>query len=1358
MHMMKIIQQILFLLLSLQLYSQSSPVTYIGVEQGLSNNHVVSITQDKDGFLWFATEEGLNKFDGLRFTRFFKHTNDISGNELNYVLADPKEPVIWIATQRDGLNAYNYAKDSLEVFQHVNGDGNSLATNDVTAIAHSSDGNLWLSTYHRGVEYFDKKNKAFSHYNTSTLSGLPSDNVWTILDDQDGHLFIGHVSDGLSVLSLGSKLVKNYRHDPADSESIPGNEVRRIYKDSHQNIWVGTDMGLVLFNSEKGIFIRPDESPESPLNSAIFDIRQTEDNKLWIATELNGVYVLDLRQHFFTTPAQLNMQHYTVGYNRNSLSNPTVRCVFQDSFHNIWFGTYGGGINFIGHAAPLFDKYSFSPIPEDLFSINNRTALSLELDGENRLWIGTDGGGINVFEKGKRIDLFSKESGDLSHNTIQAILKDSFNNIWIGSFMGGVNYYNHQSKRFSILLLDEKGNQDIRCFYEDRDNNIWVGTSAGIYLLDAKGKKQKAHYTSVGNGLPEDLVRCIGQDRKGRMWIGTFGRGLAVFTPDMQPLQYFNEQNGFSSNSINYIFIDSQERVWIATGEGLVCFTEEDSFEYHLYGREEGLINTYIRAITEDNDRNIWFSTNLGVSCYISDGGKFQHYDHVGKTPMSSFLSAVVKDNENEVIYFGSVSGVYFFEPFSVLRELDLPPAIVTGVKVYEAGTSLGEEFILNYFDKNSSKIRLTHRQNTFSISFNVQDYALVDRMGYVYRLKGVGDSWQEIEDNNVTFRNMPPGHYEFQVSTHMKNQLRPDEIYTLSIRIEPPFWLTWWAKFIYGIIIAAILVSILFIYKKRVEVQSSYEIEKKKLAHEQELNDERLRFYTNITHELRTPLTLIIGPLDDLQNDLQLPPPQLHKIALVRKSALRLLNLINQLLEFRKTETHNKKLCVAKGNIAALVKEVGLKYKELNIKPNVEIIIELESEEIMLYYDREVVNTILDNLMSNAVKYTDSGKISLSLYTFCKNDISYTEMKVEDTGAGIPEEELDRIFERYYQVQSKKQASGTGIGLALIKKLAELHEGEINVVSEINRGSSFSFTILTQNSYPDALHADYDEVSMLENGNVVEIESDEERSNNGKPVLLVVEDNNEIRDYISESLSDRFEVMTAIEGEEGCKVAFSRIPDIIISDIMMPGMDGISFCKKVKEDIRTSHIPLILLTAKGSLQDKEEGYISGADSYLTKPFSARLLRNRIDNLLDNRRKLAEQFKLQLKLDSKSVLLNQSLSQLDREFIVNVTQLIEDNLEQEKIDVGFLSDALSMSSSTLYRKIKALTGISTNEFIRKIRMNRAEQLLLTGKYTVSEVGYQVGMNSPIYFRQCFKEEFGMAPSDYLRKIKDGVIA
>ena len=510
-------------------------------------------------------------------------------------------------------------------------------------------------------------------------------------------------------------------------------------------------------------------------------------------------------------------------------------------------------------------------------------------------------------------------------------------------------------------------------------------------------------------------------------------------------------------------------------------------------------------------------------------------------------------------------------------------------------------------------------------------------------------------------------------------------------------------------------------------DMQLLYELEKKNHEQEEELNNERLRFFTNITHELRTPLTLILGPLEDLQEDKDLLPYQQKKISIIHNSAIRLLNLINQILEFRKTETQNKKLCVSKDNLAALVTEVGLKYKELNPKKNIEFNIAIESDPLPLYFDKEIITIILDNLISNAIKYTEKGYINISLYTIRKNNTDYAEIRVSDTGQGIPSEELPHIFERYYQAKNDRQVSGTGIGLALVKNLVKLHQGEIHAESILGKGSSFRFSLIINNIYPNALHTDSEEKEQNSNHDTESAE-DSMLNNNisgEKPILLA-----------------------------GYRMAISQIPDIIVTDIMMAGMDGITFCKIIKGDVRTSHIPVIMLTAKDSLQNKEEGYLAGADSYLTKPFSASLLRSRIHNLLESRKKLANQFSNNLNINSdKSIILHESLNQLDNEFIQKITQIIEDNLKSEKIDVTYLADKLCMSKSTLYRKIKALTGISTNEYVRKIKMQNAEKLMLEGRYTISEIAFRVGMNSPVYFRQCFKEEFGISPSEYLKHLK-----
>lgn len=1335
------------LLLPVVSLAQPYTVKQLGIEKGLSNNYVVSIAQDKQGFLWFATEEGLNKFDGTRFITYLKNEDltrqGITGNELNCLLDDPQDSILWIGTQRAGLNAYDYVNNTFLCYRHDGENPESLITDDVTKIVAATDGNLWITTYWRGVDYFDKKAGKFIHYNTQTVPGLASDNIWSVVDGGDGKLYMGHVHHGFSVLSLKDKKVKNFMHDPEDPVSLPGNGVTCIYKDLSGNIWLGTDRGLALFNPEAENFIHFHHS-EDGVPHTVFDIRQFDGNKLWIAMEFGGIAILDLTQRMFLSPDQVRFQYIKEGDDEYSLSNSTVRCLFQDSFKNVWAGMWGGGINFLSHESSYFNVYSYSPIQHSGSSLNNKTASSVCVARDGKLWIGTDGGGINVFDKGKRVAVYKEETGDLTDNSIQAALCDSEGNLWFGSFMGGVDFYDVKKKSFHQIFPKDKTGEDVRALYEDAEY-VWIGTSNGIYKVRLHDKGIADHYTVENN-----LVRCISKDNLNRLWIGTFGGGLGVFDEHFQCVKLFNVTSLFPSNTINTVYMDSQNRMWIGTGEGLVCFPSSQSWDYKVYRSEEGLSNVHIRAITEDNHGNIWVSTNKGISCYIAVKNSFYNYGRWDGVPIVGFMSGSVTHDYDGNIYFGSLNGLCRFNPEMVLAKREAPSAIMTGLRIFvPISERKSEEKMIELH--GCPAVRLSYMQNNFSVTFNIQNYALADQVEYAYMLKGLENSWYTVTDpNNVTFRNIPPGNYCFQVKTRIRNQEWADEIASLDIRIDPPVWLTWWAKLFYILSGVSVLYFILHAYKKKLDMESLYELEKKNHEQEQELNNERLRFYTNITHELRTPLTLILGPLEDMQKSNSLSGKDSQKISVIHQSAIRLLNLINQILEFRKTETQNKKLCVSRDNLAALVHEIGLKYKELNRKPEIDFCLEIEQEDMSLFFDKEVVTIILDNLISNAIKYTEKGTITLGLHQVVRNNIHHTEISVSDTGFGIAPDALPHIFDRYYQEGSEHQASGTGIGLALVKNLVVLHEGEIRVESSLNVGSTFYVSLLTDNTYPHVLHADSTEKTSDEKD---EKEENIEPVHSGKRILLIVEDNRDICDYIVESFSDDFEVRTAANGEQGLEQALGCIPDIIVSDIMMPVMNGIVMCRKLKEDLRTSHIPIILLTAKDSLQDKEEGYQVGADSYLTKPFSATLLHSRIHNLLESRKLLAERFNTNSILIDKRAAVTESMNKLDNEFLEKINKLIEDRLSSEKIDIGYLSDAMCMSNSTLYRKMKALTGLSTNEYIRKIKMQYAERLLLEGKYNISEVAFKVGINSTVYFRQCFKDEFGMAPSDYLKKIK-----
>ena len=1344
----------LLILSSLIIYSQEYKIDILDLEDGLSNNYITSITQDRHGFLWFSTESGLNKFDGYKFTVYEKDwevkNKSINCNELNKVYADPEKDIIWIATQREGLNEYNYQTGKFTYYRHEPQDSTSIITNDITDIISSKDGNLWVATYHGGVDYFDKNKKTFTHYNISTIPDLSSNQIWTIKEDNNKNLYIGHVNNGLSIVSLKDRAVKNFLHDPSDKNSIPGNEVTVIFIDKSENIWVGTNNGLSLFNPDTEKFISFCHVPGDDSSLAanyVYNITQMDDGKIYIGLQNGGISILDIKNTVFVSPDNVNFINIVAGKGEINLSNPSIKSIFQDQFRNIWIGTYGGGINYISSLKPLFHVWKDASISSEN-GLSHPIVWGICADRNDNLWIGTDGGGINYYEKGIKKRVITKETNNLNDNAILCALKDSEGNLWFGTFSGGVSIFDYKKRIFTSMFGVNEC--DVRHFFEDKDKNIWIATNIGFFSYNLVTKQLKK-YDTGNSPLEDNLVRSISQDNTGNLWIGTFGEGVMVVDKSMNLIKRIRVDEGLYSNTINHIFCDIRGYMWIATGEGLGLFKNMDDLsEFKIYTTKDGLTNNHIRAITDDLDKNVWVSTNKGINKINADTTNLFNYTNYNGVPLGIFMNGSVTKTSDGKIYFGSQNGLCFFDPKDMSTTIELAPIAINSFIIYD--TQIDSTKLANSLPVNKT-IQLSYKQNTFQVSFNTLNYTQSRIVEYAYMLEGFDDRWFTLQnDNSVTFRNIPSGNYILHVKARIKNQEWDNKITTLEIIINPPIWLTWWAKLLYVLIILSIVVYIIISYKRKLDLENSLLLETEKNIQVQNLNEERLRFYTNITHELRTPLTLIMGPLDDLQKDKSLSPKHTSLVSIIHKSAERLLNLINQILEFRKTETQNKRLKIEKGDISKLINEVALKYIELNVNKGLSIKINVEAESTKIYFDPDVVTTIVDNLLSNALKYTIEGDIVITLREVNINDVKYTEIVVKDTGTGISKDALSRIFDRYYREDNENNASGTGIGLALVYNLVQLHQGEISVESEKGVGSAFTFRIKTNNTYPDEMHITHEEQNII---NVIDEELQETSAEStNKAIVLVVEDNEEIRAYIKDSLCDYYEVVTAKDGVKGLELAQNFIPDIIISDIMMPEMDGIEMCRLIKKDIRTSHIPVVLLTAKDSVQDRTGGYEAGADSYIVKPFNSSLLHSRITNLLDNRRKMAKLATNDIM--SKGAVMMDSINKLDNEFLEKVTGIIEQNMDSDKIDIAFIASKMNMSHSTFYRKIKALTGKSANEYIRKIKMKNAEQLLLSGKYTISEVTFMIGMNSLTYFRQCFKDEFGLPPSEYLKYIADKV--
>lgn len=1354
---------LLYVFFSFSVYAVDDiSIRNIGVGDGLPNANIADIKQDNKGCVWFATKQGLSRYDGTRFTNYETANSGISGNELNTLHMDPDGTGIWIGTERDGLNFFSFKERKFRNFTIDHSSPDSIHSSGITDIADSKNNGVWIATYGAGVEFYEKETQKFSHYNSRTVEGMSDNPVWSIKEDRRGFLYIGYLSEGFSVLSLRDNKIRNFKKNEIEELGPCSNEIVKVYIDPRDNVWLATMFGLCLYNPNTGKFrtFRHDPDDEtSILTDRIYDFA-FKNNSLWITCRMGGVSVLDLSQDIYDTSRKIRFNNIKAGKEDNNLSSIHTSPILADRFGNIWIGFEGDGIDCITHYSSDFKTIRTKD--------RNKMALTLCADKGKKIWIGNDAASISVLNDENLETKIKKRLPDYFHDVIfQTIYKDNNDNIWFGTFLHGIIHYDTAKDKISFMNPDPSLPLHIKCFSEDLNGNMWIGTHHGVFFYDRISGKFR-HCREINNAAGDNIISEIINDRNGNLWVATFSGGLSCFSSDESHLWRSYSDNRFPSSCINTVFEDNNGDIWAGTRKGLVFiknrqFDAPDFSNYVVYGEHNGLSNGNIRAINEDIFDNIWVSTNIGISSFIRSYASFNNYYWYDGISRGEYIDRATTIDDHGMIYFGSREGIVYFNPMRFKNseyksEVSVSDFIVMGVR---------NENRARFVDiSENTPVELHYDENTIHINYSCKDISYSNAMEYAYQLEGLEELWYNTSDNHVTYRNLPPGKYKFHLKHKMRGNDWDSNIETVDIIVNHPIWLSAYAVAFYCLVALSLVLLLLYLYHRRVKAENRLIIETETHIKDKKVNSERLVFYTNIAHELRTPLTMIIGPVQDMLNEVN-DPSLKDRLDIVDRNARRMHDMVNRIMEFRKTETSNRRLMLKYDNPSQDINEIVSYFKGSNNNPSLKINC-LTNDSTEIWYDKEVISIILNNIISNAVKYTSEGEVKIISSLEYKNDIRYYTLRISDTGCGISKDNLPNIFERYYQGNGQFQAAGTGIGLALVKNLIDLHKGEISVDSVAGKGTTFEVNLPVDYDYPGEFRSKKSKdvtgnrfTASVGDKNEIIIEEEE-----AVVKILIVEDNADILSYFSNALSSSYTVICAKDGVEGLHMAFESTPDIIISDIMMPYMDGIELCRIVKNDLRTSHIPVVLLTAKDSPEDKLEGYKNGADSYLTKPVSVTLLKARIENILNRRKLFIEKVAGNTAVNNNVIPADPhscvedvtqenvseesipQLSELDRLFLEKLNNLIESRMGNTDIDISELASMMNMSHSTLYRKLKALAGCTITVYIQNLRMQKASELLKKGDLTVLEVMYSVGMNTPAYFRKCFKDKFGCLPSEF----------
>ena len=1313
----------------------------INSQDGLSNNIINDITQDSLGFIWIATYDGLNRYDGTQFLKFRKSLesdkNSVSNNYIQELQLLGKNQLL-IASDA-GLNLYNLATETFDILTVDQG----LLDNSVSALALDKAKNPIIGTYRGGIQKLSKDQNFTTLDLSSAGSLLSSNEIATIATQNDSTIWVGTYDKGLNkVVIKGTKTKTTLIKHP----KLVNATVYQIYIDSEENLWAATDTGLFVIQSDgTQRFLSKANTPEQGLSdSDIMALVDDQNGSILLGTRYGGLNVLDKKE--FLEGKRLDIQWLFPKTDGSSVFDRSITSLFIDRDRGLWIGT-PTGINYVdlmGEPAKSLRKNA-----GNLNAISDDRISALASKSKNQLWIGTDGEGLDLYDLNEgRIKNYRHRENDrqsLSNNSILSLLPKNDEEIWAGTYQGGINLLNHKTGAVKHYLEGApQDGSDVRSIFYAKDSTLWVGTNrGGLYRYNEPNDQ-----FDFINRLEKLDIRGI-DEYDGYLWLATFGSGLVKYRISNGDSQYYNSANVVGLNTDIFFAIKILEDGKILLGtryNGLKLFDPKNE-TIKTFSEKDGLKNNSINSLVLQNDDYLWIGTYTGINRFNLKTQEISSFDFLNNV-QNEGVGPILNDGYGR-IYFGGINGLQIINTKDLERLKDQNDLVFKQLSVLNKPISPGSDAILNKalpFEKN---IELAYFQNSFSFYFTALKYPSGQNINYAYKLDNYNAYWIETQEGVANFTDVPPGNYTLNIKT--KSGSGEELVKTLAITITPPFWKTPLAYIIYVLLLITVIYMISRYYSERLKLKNRIILEQEQRRLEHELNEERLRFFTAFSHELKTPLTLILAPLDNLISDANNRSLK-KQLNLINRNAKKLSSAINKLLEFRKSEEGLSRLNLSNHNISDHLSKWVKNYiplatdKQITIKTNIE-----ESNQRYLY-DLEKLKIIVNNLLSNAVKYCDdNGTIEVNLY-INKNTL---DISVSDNGAGIDAQELEEIFNWYYRSEAAAQKSGTGIGLALSKRFAELHKGTLKVKSSPNVKTTFMLEIpkltykepVAELDKNTALKADE---ALIVESEMIKVEKENSKSigaSENRSLILVIDDNPDILNFLDEILKGDYDLVFANNGEEGIKKAQKFIPDLVISDIMMPKKNGIDLCRALKNDLATSHIPIILLTAKGNLESLKTGYEEGADDYISKPFQPQILKTRISNLIRNR-EAVQRFLQNKELPQKVAEPNSPALNKEKEFLAKLDAIIHENIGSENENVFDIAKELGMSRTSLYRKLKSITGYSINEYTRNLKLEKAADLIENQEYSVSQAAYEVGFNSPKYFRKIFKEMYGKLPSEF----------